>query len=299
MVQPIDPVVPASSTVGVATPAAGAGSYIHWGAAIAGGIVAAAISVVLMAFGAGIGLSISSPSPTWRNATAWLALLSGVWILVVAVGSSALGGYIAGRMRARLAPASSDEVDFRDGMHGALAWAIAALLATLLVLAQARMLAPAFAEREGGAPGAAASAGAAEPRYFSYEVDRMLRGPRAGEAGDLGHARAEVGRLLAASLDERTYTPEDRAHLVRLVAARTGLAAPEAERRVDTVVAQTREKANRARRSAVITAFMAAASLALGLAVAWFAACAGGRHRDGETVPSLTASLRAPRISVR
>jgi hypothetical protein len=252
-----------------------------------------------MTFGAGIGLSIASPSPTWRNASVGLALLSGVWLLVVSIGSFALGGYIAGRMRARLTPASSDEVDFRDGIHGAVAWAIATILGAMLIMAEVRMLAPAFAEREGGPPSAAASAGAAEPRFVAYEVDRVLRGARAADAADLGAARAEVGRLLVAALDERTFTPDDRGYLVRLVAARTGLAPAEAERRVDAIVAQTREKANRARRSAVITAFMAAVSLLIGLAAAWLAAGIGGRHRDGDTVPSLVGPLRTPRITVR
>jgi hypothetical protein len=41
---------------------------------------------------------------------------------------------------------------------------------------------------------------------------------------------------------------------------------------------------------------MTAASLVLGLAVAWFAAGIGGRHRDGDTVPSL--AFRSPSIKI-
>lgn len=295
MAQIAEPGLVGPGLVGVPQPA----SNLHWGAILAGAIVATAVSFVLLTFGASLGLSIASPSPTWRNASVGLALLSGVWLLAVAMGSFALGGYVAGRMRGRLAPASPDEVDFRDGMHGAIAWAVAVLLGGLMLMAEARMLAPGLAEREGGAR-PAASAGGAEPRFVSYEVDRLLRGgPRQGATEDVGTIRAETGRLLAASLDERTYTPDDRTYLIRLVAARTGLSPQDAERRVDGIVAQTREKANRARRALVITAFMAAASLVLGLAAAWFAAGVGGRHRDGETVPSLNAALRAPRITVR
>jgi len=68
--------------------------------------------------------------------------------------------------------------------------------------------------------------------------------------------------------------PEDRAYLVRLTAANTGLVQPDAERRVDEVAARAKENISRARRSAVILAF-----------TAWFAACAGGRVRDGEDTP--------------
>ena len=79
--------------------------------------------------------------------------------------------------------------------------------------------------------------------------------------------------------------PDDRAYLVRLTAANTGLAQPDAERRVDEVAARAKESISRARRSAVILAFTAGAAALLGAAAAWFAACAGGRIRDGEDTP--------------
>lgn len=262
-----------------------AGSFIHWGSVLAGALVATAVWLALMTFGAAMGLSMSSPSPTWRNATVGLALLSGVYILVVGVGAYALGGYIAGRMRRRLAPATSDEIDFRDGMHGATAWAVATILGAVLVMAQANMAGPALVEREGG--GAAITQGSgSEPRVVSYEVDRLLRGDPTRDAGDIAAIRAETGRLLMAALDERTFLPEDRTYLIGLVSATSGLEPEAAQRRVDTVVAQTRERANRARRSLVLTAFMAAAALAVGFAAAWFAAGIGGRHRD-ERAPAL------------
>jgi hypothetical protein len=69
---------------------------------------------------------------------------------------------------------------------------------------------------------------------------------------------------------------------VRLVVAYTGLAQPDAERRVDEVAARAKENITRARRSAVILAFSAGAAALLGAAACWFAACAGGRVRDGE-----------------
>jgi predicted transcriptional regulator len=79
--------------------------------------------------------------------------------------------------------------------------------------------------------------------------------------------------------------PEDRAYLVRLTAANTGLAQPDAERRVDEVAARAKENISRARRAAVILAFSAGAAALLGAAAAWYAACAGGRVRDGEAAP--------------
>jgi hypothetical protein len=173
-------------------------------------------------------------------------------------------------------------------------WGLAVIIAACVTMATARTVGPAYAEREASTPSAATS-GSSEPRFVSYEIDRLLRTERRpADAPDLLLGRPEVGRLLMAALDERTYQAEDRAHLVRLVVGRTGLAPADAERRVDVVVAQTRERANRARRSGVILAFMTATSLVIGLLAAWFAAGIGGRHRDGDIAPSL--AFRSPHL---
>jgi len=103
---------------------------------------------------------------------------------------------------------------------------------------------------------------------------------RCGPNGDLDYARAEAARVLLTVSSHRGMQPEDRAYLVRLTAAYTGLAQPDAERRVDEAVAHAKENISRARRSAVI-----GAAAMLGAAASWFAACAGGRVRDGEVSP--------------
>src|SRR3954462_6117272 len=119
----------------VATPG-GPLSYIHWGPVIAGAVVAAAVWSVLMAFAAAVGMMIASPSPTWRDTSVWLALLSGLWIVVVTAGSYALGGYLAGRVRSSW-KADPDEVEFRDGAHGLLVWALGVVLSIALLWATA------------------------------------------------------------------------------------------------------------------------------------------------------------------
>src|ERR1700728_3546717 len=79
------PALPASPTFGVA-----------WGAAIAGAIVAAALAFVLNSFGVALGLGLSSASPTWRDTSFALVLLSGLFLLLAALASYGLGGYVAG-----------------------------------------------------------------------------------------------------------------------------------------------------------------------------------------------------------
>ena len=108
---------------------------------------------------------VASPSPTWRDASVWLAILSGFWIVVVAVGSFALGGYLAGRVRSTWS-ASADEVEFRDGMHGLIAWALGVMLGAALLA----LTASTFAAGNAAVP-PRDTAGA--PGFLAYEIDRL------------------------------------------------------------------------------------------------------------------------------
>ena len=78
---------------------------------------------------------------------------------------------------------------------------------------------------------------------------------------------------------------DDRTYLIQQVAAATGIAPPDAERRVDSVIANAKTALTRSRRSTIILAFSLASSLLLGAAAVWAGAAAGGRHRDGAPLP--------------
>jgi hypothetical protein len=187
-----------------------------------------------------------------------------------------------------------DEVEIRDGLHGLLVWALATLLTVLLLLLAAsagtRLAAP-----SAGAAGPGASV--AGENIIAFDLDRLLRGDRR-QGDDVSQTRAEAGRILLTSSSHSGVAAEDRAYLVRLVSARTGLAQPEAERRVDATIGSAKENIARARRSTVILAFMAGAAAMLGAAAAWFAAVAGGEQRD-ERSPAggwhLFSSRKRPR----
>jgi hypothetical protein len=250
--------------------------YPEWGPIVAGAIAAAALALVLHAFALAIGLSVSSAAPTWRDASFALVLLSGLYVVLAALASYGLGGYLAGLMRARAS--SREDADLRDGLHGLLAWALATLLTALIGLATAQSLTR-LAAPSGGQAGPSTSVGG--ENLIAYDLDRLFRAERRPNA-DLDYPRAEAARILLTTSSHRGMQPEDRAYLVRLTAANTGLAQPDAERRVDEVAARAKENIARARRSAVILAFTAGAAALLGAAVSWFAACAGGRVRDGE-----------------
>jgi hypothetical protein len=258
--------------------------YVQWAPIFAGAVAAAALSFVLHAFAAGIGLSISSTAPTWRDASIALVILSGLYLILVALAAYGAGGYVAGRMRTGLtSAASAEEVEFRDGTHGVLTWAVATLLTAVLAWGAAQSLTQLAAPSAGSAGPSASVAG---ENIIAFDLDRLFRGTRAPE-GPSNYTRAEAARILLTASSHRGMQAEDRAQLVRLVATHTGLAQPDAERRVDDVISRARENISRARRSTVIVTFMAGAAALLGAAAAWFAACAGGRHRDG-TAPAFT-----------
>src|SRR3954468_13157687 len=212
--------------------------YLQWTPVIAGALSATALSLILVTFAAAVGLGVSSTSPTWRDASVALWLLSGLYLILQAIISFGFGAYIAGRMRRPPGAVPSDQVETRDGLHGLAVWAVAVVLgATVAALAGV-----ATANRP--SPATASSSSAAEP-VLSYELDRLFRSARRPPNVDLRADRAEAGRILLTSSGHNGVSTDDRAYLIQLVASTTGLAATEAERRVDNSIANARTALNR------------------------------------------------------
>lgn len=253
--------------------------YASWSPIVLGALMATALSSILLAFGATIGLGVTSTAPTWRDASAALAILSGLYLIIQAVVSFGVGGYIAGRTRMAAAASNTSEIEHRDGVHGLGSWALAVVLGTLL----AALVGGAVLSRSTATlPGARTSA--AEP-LLSYELDRLFRPSRRAANFDLAADRAEAGRILLTSSSHAGMASEDRAYLAQMVAATTGLSGPDAEKRADIAIANAHTAIARSRRSKVILAFSIAVALLIGAVAAWAAAAAGGRHRDGSPLP--------------
>lgn len=261
----------------VAAPLNAEPRYLQWTPVIAGALAATALSLIMVTFAAAVGLGVSSAAPTWRDASVALWILSGIYLVLQAVLSFAFGGYVAGRLRFPLAAGPADEVETRDGLHGLAVWALAVVLGGIL----AGLVGAATINRS--APPSATTS-AAEP-LLSYELDRLYRVARRAPNVDVRPERAEAGRILLTASSHAGMSTDDRTYLIQQVAAATGLAAPEAERRVDNVIANSKTAIARSRRSTIILAFSLATALLLGSVAAWAAACAGGRHRDGAPLP--------------
>jgi hypothetical protein len=266
-------------------------SAVSWPAIIAGGFVAAAFTLLLLALGAGIGFSVISP---WSGApditTTKAALVGGIYMAVTAVMASALGGYITGRLRMRWTRAPLDEVYFRDTAHGVLAWAFATVMGAALLASAATIVGSGAAANPG--PIATSSNDITAPY-----LDRLFRPDYAALTGGTGQQAAGVfaaGRDLAADREaarrillslrdhgRSELAGEDRQYLTQMVAARTGLAPAEAQRRVTAVETDARAALEQARRIAMQLSFWLVAAMFLGALAAGLAATEGGAARDG------------------
>src|SRR6202167_226504 len=151
-------------------------SGVSWAAIIAGGFVTAALSLILLALGAGLGLSSVS---FWSNVGASSSTIGKaaiVWLILMQVMSSSMGGYLAGRLRTKWATIHTDEVYFRDTAHGFLAWAVALVVtAAFFTSAAGAMVGTAAAAANGAGVGASAQADARQSDTHGYFVDRLFR----------------------------------------------------------------------------------------------------------------------------
>lgn len=288
-------------------------SAVSWGAVISGAVVAAALSLILLALGSGLGLSSVSP---WENAGAsakTIGIATVIWLALMQIIAAATGGYMAGRLRTKWVDVHDDEVFFRDTAHGFLAWAVATVVTAALLTSTASSLVGTTAKVGATALGAGVGTGIAaapSPQAPNTEmtpvtppatflVDRILRtdrptadgaattaaAPSSGPAD--AQVRAELARVFTYGMTDGALAPADRAYVAQIIAARTGIPQADAEKRVDAAVAQAKHAADEAK-AAADTARKAAAwlslwvfiSLLIGAFSASYAATFGGRLRD-------------------
>jgi hypothetical protein len=255
-----------------------------WAAVAAGAIVSCALTFVVLAFGVGLGLSVVSPWGGSGVSATTFKIGTGLYLVVIAMLSSSIGGYIAGRLRSRWIGVQGDEVYFRDTAHGFVAWALATVLGAVLLASPASTLLGGAAT--GATQGAASSASRAGP--MDGYVDTLLRSDPSAEqkssqnAGNATEARGEMTRLLTAGMrNGGDLKPADREYVSKVVAARSGLSQPDADKRVNEVVTQAKTDIDAARKAAAQLAFWLTASLLIGAFCASLAATEGGGLRDG------------------
>lgn len=254
-------------------------SAVSWPAIAAGGVASAALTLVLLAFGTGMGFAVVSPWPSSGVSATTFGIGAGLYLIVVAMMASSIGGYIAGRLRTNWVGVHGDEVYFRDTAHGLLAWALATVLgAAVLASTAASIIGTASSGVAQVAGMAAQNAGPADD-----VLDRLLRVDPAAPRPPQGTpvSRAELLRLLTPQVTGKTeMAATDRQYVTQVIAARTGLSQADADKRLTEVVLQARTAADTARRAALVLALWLTASLLMGALSAGLAATEGGRLRQ-------------------
>ena len=246
---------------------------VSWGAIAAGAAAAASLSLILLILGVGLGMSSVSPWSFEGVSAATFGLTTILWLTFTQLLASAMGGYLAGRLRTKWTEVHTDEVYFRDTAHGFLAWAVASLAtAALLTSAIGSIVGSgvqAGASMVGGVVGTAGSAvGAAagparsgpsnEGGPMGYFIDSLFRRDAAGAENTAGVAAsalvpdaserasgrdtAEVGRIFTNVSRAEPLPAEDLRYVGQIVARRTGLTQADAEARVTAVYAKAQTR---------------------------------------------------------
>lgn len=302
------PVSPDATTHAVVSP-----SFVEWSAVLAGGVFAAAISFILLAFGTAVGFSLVSPWTSTAATTKTVASMGVVWTVAQQIGALLAGGYIAGRLRSRWSNTTTHEVEFRDGVHGGLVWAVSVIIGAMLAIMIAQSALRVGSEAVGRTATAAATTASSMNDPLTAGLDTLLRTSGAvnqpnapanasANAADAAKAplsadvRTEIGRIFTRSAATGNLSQEDRNYVSAIVAQRAGIPQQEAEQRVTAAYTQitsaVKSAADTARKSAALAGFVTAASLILSLGAAWWAAVRGGNHRDNSIPARFSFAVR-------
>lgn len=290
-------------------------SAVSWAAILAGATGAAALSLLLLFLGTGLGFSAVSPWTTKGISAATFGFAAIAWLSFTQLAASGMGGYLAGRLRTKWTAVHTDEVFFRDTAHGFLTWALATLLtAALLTSAVGSIVsggARAGAEVAGGAASAVGTvAGSAtgsaamstadgtgeSTDTIEYFVDFLFRGDPGGSRTGADRQVSEipvgeVTRIFTRALSAGTLPREDERYIGQLIAQRTDLNQQEARQRVSQGFEQARstlneaetmarEAADEAREASAYAALWMFIALLIGAFTASLMAVFGGRQRD-------------------
>lgn len=288
----------------VVTTPENAAQAVSWAAIFAGSVATTALSLILIVLGSGLGLTIVSPWTAVGVSATTFAVSGAIWFVVVQWVSSGVGGYLAGRLRAKWIGMQGDETFFRDTAHGFVTWSFSTLIVTGLLGSAA------IATVAGGASAVSSVASGAvqgvsqsaqgqrfERETTNYFVDSFFRafegtatvgaGSVSQPGGDARESKAEAARILMHSAASGSVNDADKTQLVRLVAHNTGMSPSDAQARVDQVLGQVeaakvkgKETADKARKAGATFSLLAALSLVIGAFISSVAAAFGGKLRD-------------------
>ena len=260
-------------------------SAVSWAAIVAGAFAALALTEVLTSLGAGLGLTAISAWPNSGASVTTFTISAGIGLIVVQWLSSAVGGFITGRLRTKWTGVHTHEVFFRDTAHGFLSWALTTIIGTALLAAATSSIVGGGVRAASTVAGGAAQAAASG--VSGYSVDTLFRSDHVDASASNQDVAAQASRILANGVRTGEVPPDDRTYLAQLVAAKAGIPQADAQKRVDDTIATTKEAETKARQAAdaarkatATFAIFTALSLMIGAFIACVAAAFGGNIRD-------------------
>ncbi|MDR3398629.1 MAG: hypothetical protein P4M06_13860 [Pandoraea sp.] len=251
-------------------------SAVSWSAIIAGGVCAAALSLILLMLGTGLGLSSVSPWVNRGISAEAFGVSTILWITLTQLVASGMGGYLAGRLRTPWPDVHPDESYFRDTAHGLLTWAVASLATAALLtsvigsiinagastaataVSGAAQTASAAMTANGAGTSATSAGSAGSMASMGYAMDSLFRAdPNANAAAvaagasapsdqatsaTLASTKAEVARIFLNSLRTGPLPADDTRYVAQRIAQYTGLTQQDAEKRVSDAYASAQAK---------------------------------------------------------
>lgn len=249
-------------------------SAVSWAAVIGGAFVTAALTLILLALGAGAGLSSLSPWSTAGAAPSAVKTAALIWITITEIISAGIGGYVAGRLRTKWSGVHSDEVHFRDTAHGFLVWAVALVVFSAVLTTAASAMVGAAGRNAGEMRGDEARA---TPN--DYFVDSLFRSSQPISANEVA-LREQASVIFVHGIAQRGLSDSDKNYLADQIAAATGTDRGEAGQRVSDTFQEAQQAADAARKAAAHGLYWLFVASLIGAFCASYAALLGGRQRD-------------------
>ena len=156
--------------------------------------------------------------------------------------------------------------------HTAVVWAVALVTTAAFLATAATSLVGGHASRQ--------EANQVSSGPEGYYVDRLLRTSSPTTEPYTAALRTETQVIFANAMRTGEMPSADKTYLVGIVASRSGVNEPEAEKRVDDDFTQARQAVDAARKALAHSMYWAFLALLVGAFSASFAATIGGRQRD-------------------
>lgn len=242
------------------------GFRLSWGAIFAGFVVATALQMVFSTLGAAIGLTAFDPGQGDSARALGIGVI--IWFALTAVVTMFIGGMTTGRMAGILTRG--------DGMvHGVIMWSLSLLLALYMAsVGMGRVLGGAVdlvTRATAATAGAAVStvgqlggaaigqAGSIDPATLQREIETALeqtgnpalspdslqqQAQGAGQAAAGGASNQQVAQEISQQVSA-TAGQVSREDITNVIAARTGMSRPDAERaaeRVESAIGNARQQ---------------------------------------------------------